>query len=294
MRIGFPDRYAKGAPRIVTIAALLLALPAAAVADAAGPYYERSFVLAANDKCRLFAPALASALTASALQARGAAVRAGTSEADLAATAARARARAAGTLCDDPQLALVRSRVSDAFAGWSRTPRMTFPGRRADWSADRSGFSSSSWRLVQTSVTGASPVAFGFAARDQQGESLKAVVSFIGRPRPYAARIVMRNVERAPRPWLAGSGVAALPPEAARRTFFATGSTAADPTLLSAERSEGQAWAFPAAAADALAALDPREPFVVEFLFRDDSVARATFEAGDFAAGRAFIGMGSL
>ena len=51
---------------------------------------------------------------------------------------------------------------------------------------------------------------------------------------------------------------------------------------------------FPVAAANALAGLDPREPFVIEFLFRDDSVARATFEAGDFAAARAFIGMGSL
>lgn len=294
MRIGLPDRYAKAAPRIVTIGALLLALPAAAVADVAGPYYERSFVLAANDKCRLFAPAVTSALTTSALQARGAAVRAGTSEADLAATAARARARAAGTLCGDPQLALVRTRVGDAFAGWSRTPRMTFPGARAGWTANRSGFSSPSWRLVQTSVTGASPVAFGFAARDREGESLKAVVSFVGRPRPYAARIVMRNVERAPRPWLAGSGVAALPPEAARRAFFAARSMAAEPTLLSAERSQGQAWLFPTAAADALAGLDPREPFVIEFLFRDDSVATATFEAGDFAAGRAFIGMGSL
>ena len=49
-----------------------------------------------------------------------------------------------------------------------------------------------------------------------------------------------------------------------------------------------------AAAADALSALDPREVFTVEFLFRDGSIARSTFEAGDFAAGRAFLAMGQV
>ena len=46
------------------------------------------------------------------------------------------------------------------------------------------------------------------------------------------------------------------------------------------------------AAADALSGLDPREVFTVEFVFRDGSVARTVFEAGDFAAGRAFLAMG--
>lgn len=295
MTIGAPHRYAKAA----VMAAALLAQPVAANAggggaDASGAYYDRSFVLAANDKCRLFAPTVASALTTSALQARGAAIRAGVDETTLRATATRAKARASQTLCGDPQLAVVRTRVSDAFAGWSRTPRMTFPGVRADWTADRSAFSSPTWRLMQASVTGASPVTFGVAAGGGQAESLKAVVSFVGRPRPYAARIVMRDIVRAPRPWLTANGGATLPPEISRRAFFSAGSMEAEPTLLAAERSQGQAWVFSTVAADALAGLDPREPFVIEFLFRDDSVARATFEAGDFAAARAFIGMGSL
>ena len=63
---------------------------------------------------------------------------------------------------------------------------------------------------------------------------------------------------------------------------------------LQEEKAQGEAWLFPAATADAMSKLDPREPFVVEFLFGDGSAARATFEAGDFAAGRAFIAMGSL
>jgi hypothetical protein len=51
------------------------------------------------------------------------------------------------------------------------------------------------------------------------------------------------------------------------------------------------AFRFPAAAADALAGLDPREAVAVEFLFAGDggeSVRTAYAEVGDFAAARAF------
>lgn len=290
----------------LTAAALLGAVfmaGAVQAAPSAGAYYDRSFVLAAHDKCGLFAPTLTSALTASALQARGAAVRGGLSADEIMATAERARSRAARTACDDPQLATVRTRVSTAFEGWSRTPRMVFPGSSSEWSADRSEFSSPTWRLKQTSSVGASPVTFGVAAGGGQAQSLRAVVSFYGRPRPYATRIVLRNAERAPGAWLPGRAerngfqtvaFSALPPEPARRSFLAAGYTPAEPTLLSSGKAEGQAWFFPAAAADALSTLDPRETFVIEFLFRDDSVATVTFEAGDFAAGRAFLSMGAL
>jgi hypothetical protein len=48
-------------------------------------------------------------------------------------------------------------------------------------------------------------------------------------------------------------------------------------------------------AADAMAALDPREAVVVEFVFtgrNGDVVRRAHVEVGDFAAGRAFLNIG--
>jgi hypothetical protein len=72
------------------------------------PYFERSFVLAADAKCRLFDPALTTALTASTWQARGAAARAGASDVALAETAERARTSAAQTPCADPELAMVK------------------------------------------------------------------------------------------------------------------------------------------------------------------------------------------
>ncbi|PZO05722.1 MAG: hypothetical protein DCF28_03230 [Alphaproteobacteria bacterium] len=285
MRIGHFHRHAT----VALIVATALSTPLTAWANAAGAYYDRSFVLAAHRKCSLFAPGVVSALTTSALQARGAAVRAGVAEDALTATAARARARASSTDCNDPQLRLVRTRVTSAFEGWATLAKMTFPGGRSDWLADRSTFSSPTWRLMQASVTGASPVSFGMAASPDGTEQVQAVVSFVGKPRPYAARIVLRDSGRLARPL-----PAALPPETSRQAFWALANADAQPTLLPTDRKQGQAWAFPDASADALARLDPREPFVIEFLFRDDSVARATFQAGDFAAGRAFVAMGRL
>ena len=272
-------------------AIMLAAAPMQAWADAAQTFYERSFVLAANQRCGLFTAPVRSALTAAQRQARGAALRAGTAATALNETEARARARAGSVACDNPELRTVKNRVEGAFAGWVRMPRMTFPGLRASWEANRVVYRSPNWRLMQASRTGASPVTFGYAS-SLSGESLTAVVSFHGRPRPYAVRIVMRDPAKSPRPWLGGAGQ--LPPAALQQAVWSSGVVQADAGLLSPGKTEGQAWRFPASAAAALDRLDPREPFAVEFVFRDDSVARAVFEVGDFSAGRAFLELGAL
>lgn len=261
-----------------------LAVAAPASANPSNIYYERSFVLAADARCDLFQPRVNAALTAAALQARGAALRSGTEHAELAAAAGRARSRAAAVSCDDADLKTVRRRVDHAFAGWARTPRMSFEG----WSANRTAYSSPAWRLMQASSSGAAPVSFGF---DGAGTTMTAVVSFPGRPRPVAARVVMRDAALAPRPWLTTD---ALPPASVRASVWATGVSPADRGLLPAERRSGEAWRFPALTASALEALDPREIFLVEFHFRDGSIAAARFHAGDFAAARAFLAMGAL
>ncbi|HEY0599097.1 hypothetical protein [Brevundimonas sp.] len=277
------------AAKAALLAAAVLATPAQAWAGAADTYYERAFVVAADARCGLFAPQVDAALTAATAQARGAALRAGAAEADLDAVAARARSRAGAVSCRDPQLATVRARVDGAFSGWARTPRMTFAGARQHWFADRTKWTQPGWRLKQASTVGASPVAFGYGG-DPDASALTAVVSFVGRSRPTSARLVFRDEARAPRAWLSGGGLA---PASSRASVWATGVSAADPALLAEGRRAGEAWRFPAAAADRLARLDPRETFLVEFHFRDGSVATARFEAGDFAAGRAFMAMGA-
>ncbi len=276
--------------KAVLLAAAMLGLPATAWAGPAETYYERAFVVAADARCNLFAPQIHAALDAATAQARGAALRSGTREADLAAAAARARSRAATVSCADPELATVRARVDGAFSGWLRTPRMDFPGARRPWTANRVRSAEANWRLQQMSVVGASPVAFGYAGKGEAPD-LTAVVSFVGRSRPYAARIVLRDPARVTRPWLAGDGLA---PVSARASLWATGVSPADQTLLAEGRRAGEAWRFPASAATALERLDPRETFAIEFHFRDGSVATAKFEAGDFVAARAFLAMGTL
>lgn len=285
-------------PAIVLAGGLgAITVPAGATPEAvpavSRTYYERSFVVEADARCRLFSPDLGKALAASALQARGAAARAGASEAVLSEALQRARSGAASTSCQDPELVVVRDRVASAFSAWTAMRRMEFPGIRAGWQADRTPFEATGWRLVQTTTTGGASVGFGLEADSAGQESLSAVVSFVGKSRPYAVRLSMRNPDRAPHPWLvAESG--SLPPETARQAFFASSNRQADPLLLSQDHEQGETWVFPMAAAEALSGLDPREAFVIEFLFRDDSVARARFEAGDFAAGRAFTAMGPV
>lgn len=285
MTIGLNARTTKAC-----LAALMLAaVPMSAWADISQTYYERSFVLAAHQRCGLFTAPVRSALTSAQRQARGAALRGGVAENDLSASASRARNRAATVACDNPDLLVVKSRVENAFAGWARMPRMTFPGMRADWVANRVVYRSPNWRLVQATMTGASPVTFGYAS-SLSGESLSAVVSFYGKPRPYAVRVVMRDPSKSPRPWLSRD----LPPEALQQVIWSSGMAQADAGLLTTGKTEGQVWRFPAGVAAALDRLDPREPFAVEFVFSDDSVARAVFEVGDFAAGQAFLELGAL
>lgn len=271
------------------LAAALAAAPVQAMAGPADTYYERAFVVAADARCNLFAGDVDAALTAATAQARGAALRAGAREVDLNAVAARARARAGAVSCGDPELGVVRSRVEGAFSGWTRTPRMTFRGAQRHWVADRTALNRPGWRLVQASTVGASPVSLGYASEETHG--LTAVVSFVGRSRPYAARIVMRDPLKTPRAWLAGGG---LPPAASRASVWATGFERAERALLAEGKRAGEAWRFPASAADGLGQLDPRETVLLEFHFRDGSVATARFEAGDFAAGRAFMAMGAV
>lgn len=274
----------------VLLAAAALIAPGVAFAGPADTYYERAFVVAANARCDLFQPHIERALVAATAQARGAALRSGAAAADLTDVAYRARARAGSVSCGDPQLAVVKGRVNGAFEGWSRLPRMTFPGDRLEWVANRTGYARPTWRLQQASVVGASPVTFGYAGEGDQAE-LVAVVSWWGRPRPTAARLIFRDPAKAPRPWLAGNN---LIPASARASLWSSGVSAAEPMLLAAGKRTGDAWAFAPFAAEALEQLDPREAFAIEFHFRDGSVATVPFEAGDFAAGRAFLSMGSL
>lgn len=281
--------------RLILIAAALglAAAPAQASGAAEGLYYERSLMLAAHARCGLFSAAEAGALAAGAAQARGAALRGGAAEATLAAARGRAEARARATDCRSTDLATAAGRVRQAFAGWARTPRMTFPGDDAAWAADR--YRRAPWRLIQSPAgdeAGAVAVAAGLSS-DAPG-LFTAAATFPAGQTPSTARLVLRDPRRSVGPWLARPGVAATPPRSASRVFLASAREAAGEGLLPPRARGGLAFRFPAEAAEAIAALDPRERFLVEFVFPDARVRTVRLEVGDFAAGRAFVAMGEL
>ena len=227
-------------------------------------------------------------------------LRAGVAAQELSGVEARARSKAAAQACGSRDLAVAATRVKTAFDGYSRLVKMDYPGEVADWTAER--FQSRDgmvWNLSQVTRFGADRMTFGLAGKDGI-RSLLAVATFADGARPYAARIVMRDVARAPQPYLDRRGRAGILPLSARVTpramthaYLAEARFAPDPLLAPANAKGAIAWRFPVAAAQALANLDPREAVEVEFVFAGsggrDAVRRAYVEVGDFAAGRAFL-----
>lgn len=272
---------------------VLAATPAAALAQPADLFFERSVMTAADGRCGLFTPEVSAALAAGAAQARGAALRAGDDLKSLAAREADARRYAGRLDCKNPKVLAEAARVQQAFSGYARVTRMTYPGDAADWRADRGSGRAARWRLAQDTAFGGGRMTFGLAGREG-ANALVAVADFADGQTPYAARLVLRDGARTLGPYLDTRGKAAplsrkLPPRGATRAYMAEARSEADEMLLPKGSDSGWAFRFPAAAAQALAELDPREAIAVEFLFPGERVRTAYVEVGDFAAGRAFL-----
>ncbi|MFO1013636.1 MAG: hypothetical protein U1E50_07725 [Caulobacteraceae bacterium] len=286
----------------VVLAAGLALTPVLATAGALDLYYERSVMVAADSRCNLFTPPISAALAASKAQARGAALRSGIANEGLVEVERRAASKAGAVACDSPDIATAAARVRQAFEGFARLTRLSYPGEMAGWMAERAqpqpGLAA--WGLKQTAKFGWDRMDFGLALRDGR-QSLLAVASFADNGRPYTARLVMRDTARAPQPYLDGRNTDAngrIPlsdraaPRSASLVFTAEARSAAGRDLIGEDGAAGWAFRFPAAAATALAGLDPRESVTVEFVFQGaggDLVKTAYVEVGDFAAGRAFL-----
>ena len=157
------------------------------------------------------------------------------------------------------------------------------------------------WRLSQKAVGGSAPLIFGLAGDDAHPAQLLAVGDFGAGETPYSAQLMLRDIARAPEPYLQAVSVSAwarlplterAPPRSATLAFTAEARADADKTLLPRGARSGMAFRFPASAAQALAGLDPREAVTLVFLIQDTSGARAQrayVEVGDFAAGQAFL-----
>jgi hypothetical protein len=277
--------------------AAVAAAPGLAQAQPADLFYERTVMSAADARCGLFAPDVAAALAAATAQARGAALRAGTSSEALQRTERSAQAKAAAADCRSRDVSVAAARVRAAFSGFVKLSRLTYAGDVASWAADRGAGRTARWRLAQETTFGGDRMAFGLAGREGM-DALIAVAAFSDEAEPYAARLVLRDQTRSGQPYLAryGHGATAslplaqrLPPRSALKAYAAGSRAPAGDDLLPKGAASGWAFRFSDDAAAELAKLDPREAVAVEFLFPGDLVRRAYVEVGDFAAGRAFL-----
>lgn len=295
-------RLTNGAARGAGLAvAIALAPGMALAAQASDLYYERTVMLAANARCALFDASLSSALAAAQAQARGAALRSGLSRQTLQGIEGAARAKAGAVDCRSRDIAVAAGRVRQAFAGYAQLTRMTYPGEAADWRADRSsGARTAQWGLTQQVKFGWDRMVFGIATRDDR-RLLMSVVNFADGRSPYTARLVLRDTSRTSDAYIDPRRTDArghaplsdrMPPRSATRVYAAEARSAAAADLRPSDMASALAFRFPAAAADAMTGLDPREAVAVEFVFSGpagDEVRTAYVEVGDFAAGRAFL-----
>ncbi len=263
---------------------VLAAAPAVAAGDLGAVLYERTLMREAGARCKLFAPPVQAGLAAGAAQARGAAVREGADPRALDAAAARASARAAREPCASPDLRVAAQRVRAAFLGWSRQNVLELPGPAGGWTARRRADRPVPfWALSTRTRLGGAPAVLGL----RRASTASTPVFALETPAPdaaraWTARLAMRDPARAPQPYLAADGG---PPAAALIETPASGKLALD---------GGRAWrfTFPGRAAEALAALDPREHVRVELVLPGDRTVSTLVEAGDFATGRAFLAAG--
>jgi len=295
-------RRTRRAVTALTTAGLALAAPAASLAaGAADLFYERTVLRAADQRCGLFDPKVSAALEAARAQARGAALRGGTNAAELARLQTKAEQKAASVGCGSQDMKIAAGRVRNAFEGYAKLYRMSFPGDVASWRAERVIPSDGpGWSLLQSVRFGTDQMSFGLAGRRGEPAQLTAAALFADGARPYAARLVIRDVDRTSAPYLAdarGGPTARLPlssrvaPRSASKTFLAAGRST-DARLSPEPGRPAAVYRFPAAAVAAMGRLDPREAVTVEFLFAGrgrDTVRAAYLEVGDFTAGQAFL-----
>jgi hypothetical protein len=280
------------------LGACLTAAPSLASAAASlDLFYERTVMTVADQRCGLFEPGVRTALSAAQVQARGAALRAGSDRASLQAIEQRARTRVMATPCRSPDMTVAADRVRRAFEGYAKVIRMDYPGDQLTWKADRSSsVAAVRWRLAQDVTQRGDRMIFGLAGREG-ANAVMAVARFKTDDAPYAAHLVMRDDILTVGPYLdtrGGSRTSTpldrrLAPQDSQTSFSAEARSRAGVDLLPKTMTSGWAFRFPAEAARALANLDPRESVAVDFLFPGDKVRRLYVEVGDFAAGRAFL-----
>lgn len=280
---------------IVLAATALAAAPAAP--DARAAYDQRVYLLEADVKCHLLNAREHAALEGSALQARGALLRAGLRPDTIRENAA---ARAERASCADPQLREDAAAARSAFALWASMYRQDFPGDAHVWSAARNDPEDiMAWTLWQDLGDG---FRIGLARQSGEENLLIAIPVARGAAQPRSVALAFRD----PKKWgefvdptlgglFSARGESLLarraPPDALTRQIWAGGRVDAD---VQPPGDDGAwiYWTLPEDTLRDMAALDPRDVAVLTVEQPNNRTQAVYVEVGDLAAAIAFLRAG--
>jgi hypothetical protein len=241
-------------------------------------YGERMAMRALDQRCNFFETGPRRALAGFAAQARGAALRAGTSADLLSLIARQATQKAATKSCVDPAIRAEAARVIEAHRGWRGQMSSQYPGLARTWHVDRSG--TDSWRAVQETGSGTRA---GFIAS-------QATLAFaVETPDVNAAgaRLFLRDAGRLGAP-KAGQKLV-VPLRVGTNIFVASQRRNADSReRFNGPPRPGTMLIFPDETTRAVLHADPRDSFEVEITSRTGQITRMVVEVGDIVAAFAF------
>ncbi len=241
-------------------------------------YAERMAMRAIDERCQLLESGPRRALAGFTAQARGAALRSGSSTQRLDMIANQAKTAAAAKPCRDRAIQTEAARLIAAHKGWRAQLTGSFPGLARSWKVDRGG--KDIWRAVQDTggATRAGLIASGnglsFAIETPDVEA-------------SGARLFLRDLSKLgpPQP----SRVLA-PPLRNGTTIHVAASRrpAATRARVETKPRTGTLFAFSDATTRAVLNADPRDTFEIEITSRSGTVTRLMVEVGDLVAAFTF------
>jgi hypothetical protein len=241
-------------------------------------YAERMAMRAIDERCKLLDTGPRRALAGFTAQARGAALRSGSSTQRLDMIAGQAKTAAAAKACRDPAVQTEAQRIIAAHKGWRAQLTGNYQGQVRSWRVDRGG--KDIWRAVQDTggATRAGLVASGtglsFAVETPDVDA-------------SGARLFLRDLTKLgpPQPSRTLS-----PPLRNGTTIYVAASRrpAATRARVESRPRAGTLFVFSDATTRAVLNADPRDTFEIEITSRSGTVTRLLVEVGDLVAAFTF------
>jgi hypothetical protein len=260
---------------------LALLMPVAGHAQVTGlerSYAERMAMRAIDERCQLLESGPRRALAGFTAQARGAALRSGSSTLRLDMIADQAKTAASAKPCSDPSVQSESQRIIAAHKGWRAQLTGNYAGLVRSWKVDRGG--KDIWRALQDtgSATQAGLVASG------SGLSFAVETPDVD---ASGARLFLRDRSKLGPPQPSQT---LIPPLRNGTTIHIASSRrpAATRARVESKPRVGTLFVFSDATTRAVLNADPRDAFEIEITSRSGTVTQLLVEVGDLVAAFTF------